>query len=104
MASSTGPTGIPLDEYTATVPPGWKPGQEKYPLRLYLDKLQLWWKTADMTVPQAAVFIAGRLKEGAHKVALKIRLERPVSMQPPFFDTGADALVREMTEEHRDID
>ena len=96
------PAGLPLDEYTAATPPGWKPGMDHYPLRMYVDKLQLWWKQADVDVPHAAVLIAGRLKAGAGKLALKLKLERPRAHQPPTHDTGADALVRERIEEVRD--
>ena len=91
-----------MDEYTAATPPGWKPGMDHYPLRMYVDKLQLWWKQADVDVPHAAVLIAGRLKAGAGKLALKLKLERPRAHQPPTHDTGADALVRERIEEVRD--
>ena len=90
-ASSTG--GIPLDEYTATVPPGWRPHTEGYPLRMYQDKLQMWWLQTDLTYPQVCVLIAGRLKGAANSIALKLRLERPLAQQPPAFDQGAEALV-----------
>ena len=30
-----------MDEFTTTVPPGWRPGMEKYPLRMYTDKLKM---------------------------------------------------------------
>ena len=75
---------------------------DHYPLKLYIDKLNLWWKQAEMEIPQAAVLIAGRLKGGASRLALKLRLERPINAQPPLIDTGADAIVRERTDEYRD--
>ena len=100
--SSQGPSGIPLDEYTSTIPPGWKPGMEHYPLRMYIDKMQMWWKQTDFEYAQASVLIAGRLKLGANKLALKLRLERPLSDQPPMYDIGADAIVRQRVPEIRD--
>ena len=93
MATSSGPSGLPLDEYTASMPLGWKTDIDGYPLRLYIDKLQLWWKQADMEASQAAVLIAGRLKGTAGR----LRLERPLVARPPDYDTRADALVRERT-------
>ena len=102
MATSAGPTGLPLDEYTSQTPPGWKPGMDHYPLKLYIDKLNLWWKQAEMEIPQAAVLIAGRLKGGASRLALKLRLERTLADSPPTHDQGADALVRARVDEFRD--
>ena len=43
IAAATATGGIPIDEYTTTVPPGWKPGMEDYPLTTYQDNLQMWW-------------------------------------------------------------
>ena len=93
---------MPLDEYTDKIPPGWKPGMESYPLRLYVDKLTLWWKQADVDLTHASVLIVGRLKTGAGKVAMKLRLERKQSDHPPDYDVGADAIVRARVPEEKD--
>ena len=102
MTTTAPAGGIPLDEYTSTVPPGWRPGMEGYPLRMYQDKLQMWWMQTDLQYAQVCALIAGRLKGSANTTALKLRLERPITAQPPAFDQGADALVRQSTAEIRD--
>ena len=36
---------LPLQEFRRDTQPGWAPGDPSSPLRLYLEKLQLWYKT-----------------------------------------------------------
>ncbi|CAE7781054.1 GIP [Symbiodinium sp. CCMP2592] len=49
-SASTGPGGgggFPLHEFRKNVPPGWSPGLPDYPLRLYFDRLKLWYQIFD---------------------------------------------------------
>ena len=67
---------------------------EGYPLRMYQDKLQMWWMQTELQYAQVCVLIAGRLRGPANSIALKLRLERPLALQPPAFDQGVDAFAR----------
>ena len=64
--------GIPLDEWTKGCPPGWQPGLDWYPLKLYLDKLKLWWRVTPEPEEAIGPIVAGRLKKGAQTLALKL--------------------------------
>ena len=45
MAEGSGPGGgIPLHEFRREVPPGWAPGLPDYPLRLFFERLKLWYR------------------------------------------------------------
>ena len=68
--------GLPLEEYSKFVPPGWKPHQHSYPLRLYLEKLRLWLRVADMDQGAIGPTVVGRLKGAAYRVAMKVRSQR----------------------------
>ena len=68
--------GLPLEEFSKNVPPGWKPHQFNYPLRLYLEKLQLWLRTTELTAESVGPTVVGRLKGAAYRVAMKIRAHR----------------------------
>ncbi|CAE7229448.1 IREH1 [Symbiodinium sp. CCMP2592] len=48
-SSSSGPGtgGIPLHEFRREVPPGWGPGIPDYPLRLFFERLKLWYQVYD---------------------------------------------------------
>ena len=64
--------GLPLDEYTRATPPGWRPGLDWYPLRLYLDKLKIWYRIQEYEEAEIGPIIAGRLKGGALRLALTL--------------------------------
>jgi len=66
--------GIPLDEYTRTCPPGWQPGLDTYPFRLYQEKMKMWWLVQEYEDHVIGNIIAGRLKKGALRVAMLLRL------------------------------
>ena len=68
--------GLPLEEFSRNVPPGWKPHQFNYPLRLYLEKLRLWLRTTDLDSGAVGPTVVGRLKGSAYRVAMKIRAHR----------------------------
>ena len=86
--SNTG--GIPLEEFRKDVPPGWAPGLQQYPLRLYFQKLKLWYRLCDLQDELVGPLIAGRLQGRAQRIALELRLPRPDGQ----VDVGDAALVR----------
>lgn len=103
MADSKLAGGIPLDEFSKSVPPGWRPGVDSYPLKLYLEKVKLWYKITDATDEQIGPLLAGRLKGNAEKMALKLQLPkagRPLADNG--FDVGDAAVVRMAIDEVRD--
>ena len=62
MADSTAAGGsLPLDQYTKTTPPGWKPGNARYPLRSFFQRVRLWYRVTDMHPNQLGPAAAGRL-------------------------------------------
>ena len=81
---------LPLQEFRRDTPPGWAPGDPGYPLRLYLEKLQLWYKTTTAEDEVVGPLIAGRLHGRAAKVAMSLRIPRPDGQ----LDIGPDALSR----------
>ena len=99
MASSaTGTSGIPLTEYRKDCPPGWSPGLPDYPLKLFFDKLKLWYRVYEGPDEAVGPLIAGRLQGRAQKIALNLRLIRPDGQ----YDFGDSALVRLTVDEVRD--
>ena len=45
-----------------------------YPLRVYLEKVQLWLNMTDIAAHQLGATLVGRLKDAAYRLALKTRL------------------------------
>ena len=68
--------GLPLDAFTKTTPPGWRPGNPKYPIRRYMQLLRLWWKQTDVQDQCLGPVIAGRLRGTAFQFAMAIQAER----------------------------
>ena len=99
-SSSAAPnsSGIPLQEFRRDCPPGWAPGLPDYPLRLFFDKLKLWYQIFDGADELVGPLVAGRLQGKAQRLALQLRLPRPDG----GVDVGSDALVRLSVEEVRD--
>ena len=65
MASSANPApggGIPLHEFRREVPPGWGPGIPDYPLRLFFERLKLWYQVYDGEDTMVGPLVAGRLQ------------------------------------------
>eukprot|EP00959_Pyramimonas_sp_CCMP1952_P168851 3527608-Pyramimonas_sp.AAC.1 len=54
--------GIPLDTFNKNTPPGWRPGNGKYPLRRYIQLLRLWWRQTELAEYAAGPAMAGRLR------------------------------------------
>ncbi|CAE7923898.1 Smok2b, partial [Symbiodinium necroappetens] len=102
MASSSGPGpgggGIPLHEFRKDVPPGWCPGLPDYPLRLYFERLKLWYQIYDGEDTMVGPLVAGRLQGKAQRLGLTLRLPRPDGTM----DVGGEALARLTVEEVRD--
>lgn len=95
-SSSTG--GIPLQEFRRDIPPGWIPGDPNYPLKLFFEKLKLWYRTCTVEDECVGPLIAGRLYGRAAKVAMGLRVPRPDG----GVDVGDSALVRLSVDEVRD--
>ena len=97
--------GLPLDEYTRATPPGWRPGLDWYPLRLYLDKLKIWYRIQEYEEAEIGPIIAGRLKGGALKLALTLRVPTPLAQADNINNgwfVGDEALIRPAVQEERD--
>eukprot|EP00435_Cladocopium_sp_Y103_P062667 s753_g24.t1 len=88
------PSGIPLQEY----PPGWQPGLPDYPLRLYMDRVKVWYRLYDGPDETVGPLLAGRLGGRAQKIALTLRLANPLG----HIDVEDAALVRLSVDEVRD--
>lgn len=72
-----GGTGnLPLQEFRRDVPPGWSPGDPQYPLKMYLDKLQLSHNPRTVKDEVVGPLISGRLHGRAAKVAMTLRIPR----------------------------
>ena len=90
--------GLPLDEYNRQTPPGWKPYMSDYPLRLFLEKLKLWYRQFQGDDAEVGVLVAGRLKGGALTTALKLRVPKPNAMGGGFY-VGDEALCQPAVQE-----
>ena len=96
-SSSTG-GGIPLDEYRRDVPPGWSAGNMDYPLKLYLERVKMWYRIYEGPDESVGPLLAGRLRGRAQQIALTLRLPDPHG----GVDIGDGALVRLSVDEVRD--
>eukprot|EP00435_Cladocopium_sp_Y103_P026047 s1176_g6.t1 len=92
------PCEIPLDEYRRDVPPGWRPGQLDYPLKLYLERVRMWYDIYESPDEYVGPLLAGRLRGRAQQIALTLRLPDPHGGT----DIGDSALVRLSVDEVRD--
>ena len=68
--------GIPLDTFNKNTPPGWRPGNAKYPLRRYIQLLRLWWRQTELPEHAAGPAMAGRLRGAAFQLAMKMKMDR----------------------------
>ena len=98
MAIPSASSGIPLQEYRKDVPPGWGPGDAEYPLKLYFERLRMWYRLYDGMDETVGPLIAGRLVGRAQTIALQLRLPDPLGN----VDVGDAALVRLAVDEVRD--
>ena len=96
--SSGGGGGVPLEEYRKDIPPGWEPGLATYPLKLYLERLKVWYRLFEGADEQVGPLVAGRLRGRAQTIALNLLLPDPLGN----IDVGDAALVRLSVDEVRD--
>eukprot|EP00435_Cladocopium_sp_Y103_P017768 s3364_g4.t1 len=95
----SGGGGIPLEEYRKDVPPGWDPAQSAtYPLKVYMDRVRMWYRLWDGLDESVGPMLAGRLRGRAQSIALQIRLPTPNG----DIDVGDAALIRLSVDEVRD--
>ncbi|CAE8606470.1 unnamed protein product, partial [Polarella glacialis] len=85
--------GLPLSEFNKLVPPGWRPGIPGYPIKLFFERLKLWYRVTDNAEAQLGILVAGRLQGAPQKIALRLRLPRPVAASGGY-DIGDEALIR----------
>ena len=80
--------GVQLEDFTQRVPPGWRPGIQKYSFKRYLQRLNLWWRITDVQLPGAGPLMASRLQGTPFKIATTLKVTRLNGMTY----TGEDAL------------
>ena len=68
--------GLPMDVFTKSVPPGWRAGLTKYPLRRYTQLLKLWWRQTDISESSCGPAMAGRLRGAAFQLAAFLKAKR----------------------------
>ncbi|CAE8654026.1 unnamed protein product, partial [Polarella glacialis] len=85
--------GLPLGEFNKQIPPGWRPGIPDYPIKLYFERLRLWYRVAENAEARLGVFVAGRLQCVPQKIAIRLRLPRPVAAGGGY-EIGDEALIR----------
>ncbi|CAK9042305.1 Integrase catalytic domain-containing protein [Durusdinium trenchii] len=91
-------SGLPLQEYRKDVPPGWAPNIPDYPLKLYFERLRVWYRLFEGPDETVGPLMAGRLQGRAQQIALQLRLPDPLGN----VDVGDSALVRLAVDEVRD--
>ena len=69
-------SGLQLDQFTKSCPPGWKPGIAKYPLRRYFQLIGLWWRQTELQEHCMGPAVAGRLRGAAFQFALSLSADR----------------------------
>ena len=72
MATETG-SGLPLESYTKTSPPGWKVGTPKYTFSRFLERLRLWYRQTDLLPESLGPAVAGRLQGRLFDTALGLK-------------------------------
>ena len=93
-----GSGGIPLHEFRKDVLPWWCPGIPYYPLRLYFERLKLWYRLFKGDDTLVGPMVGGRLQGKAQRQGMNLRLIKPDGT----YDVGSDALVRLSVDEVRD--
>ena len=77
MAAETrGDAKLPLDTFTQSTPPGWRPGLRWYPLMRYRQLLALWYRQTSLGETQLGPAMAGRLRGTAFQFALALTAQR----------------------------
>ena len=91
-SSGPGAGGIPLHEFRRDVPPGWAPNIPDYSLRLYFERLKLWYRIYEGDDTMVGPLVAGRLQGKAQRLGMQLRLARPDG----GVDVGSDAQTTRM--------
>ena len=65
-------SGLPLDQYTQTTPPGWKPFLTHYPFRRFVERLRLWYRLTNLEIAQIGTAVAGRLQGRPFNIAMSL--------------------------------
>jgi hypothetical protein len=65
----------------------------QYPIKLYFERLKLWYRVTENADAQLGVLVAGRLQGVPQKIALQLRLPRPVAAGGGC-DIGDEDLIR----------
>ncbi|CAE7657733.1 mzt1 [Symbiodinium sp. KB8] len=94
----SGSGGIPLHEFRKDVLPWWCPGIPYYPLRLYFERLKLWYRLFKGDDTLVGPMVGGRLQGKAQRQGMNLRLIKPDGT----YDVGSAALVRLSVDEVRD--
>ncbi|CAE6930753.1 unnamed protein product [Symbiodinium sp. CCMP2592] len=76
----------------------WLGNMSDYPLRLYFERLKLWYRIYEGDDTMVGPLVAGRLQGKAQRLGMQLRLPRPDG----GVDGGSDALVRLSVDEVRD--
>ena len=73
MANNMGEnSGMALHSYSKTQPPGWRAGLADYPLKRYLELLELWMATTDLEEKNIGPAVAGRLGGRVQTLAINL--------------------------------
>eukprot|EP00959_Pyramimonas_sp_CCMP1952_P337963 7077397-Pyramimonas_sp.AAC.1 len=59
-----------LQEFTRYVPPGWKPFDDAYHFKAYMQRLHLWWRLTPLDEREAGPALAARLLDRALAIAM----------------------------------
>ena len=76
MASSVNPGGLPLEEFTDKVPPGWTPGLDRYPFKEYVDRLRNWVALTEVATAKQGLLVHGRLKGEPWRLGQKLKITK----------------------------
>ena len=89
-------SGLPLDQYTKAVPPGWKPNLYWYTFRRFIERLRLWYRVTDLAPESIGPAIAGRLQGRPYNFAMTMA----ITMRDGTHLTGDAALAYVGEPEH----
>ena len=65
-------SGMPLQQYTKAVPPGWRAGLPEYPLKRFLELLEVWTTITDVEQQKLGAAIVGRLVGRVQSLAFNL--------------------------------
>ena len=69
--------GLALEDFSKTIPPGWKPHIRGYTFRKYMQKLRLWWRITDEDREERiGPLIVSRLKSTPFTQAMSFSIRR----------------------------